>query len=268
MRKTLIAATLFAVAASTSVYALNSHNEAGGNMALAKALADPGRSEANKARDKYRHPMQTLSFFGVKATDTVVELIPGGGWYTEILGPYLSAGGKLYAATTAGKNQDSLRAKIAGSPVLGKVAVVGTVPSVDEIASNSVDVVLTFRNMHNLTMAGDGSDAKVLAGVMRVLKPGGTFGVVDHRLPEARDVAAEKKSGYLKVSTVRRVVEGAGFKYVGASEINANPKDKANYPKGVWTLPPNYAEGETDKAKYAAIGESDRMTQKFVKPAK
>lgn len=236
------------------------------SRALATAIAAPSRTPANVARDRYRNPGPTLTFFGVKPTDTVVELIPGGGWYTEILAPYLAAKGTLYAAQPAGRSFDALKTKLAAAPAYSKVKLVPLQGS--GIAPNSVDAVLTFRNLHNLVMRGDGSEAKLLAEVFAMLKPGGTLGIVDHRLPEDRDAAAEKTSGYLKTSTVRRVVEAAGFTLAAASEINANPKDTADYPKGVWTLPPNYAEGEADRAKYAAIGESDRMTLKFVKPKK
>ena len=232
--------------------------------ALSAAVAAPTRTAANVARDRYRHPGETLAFFGIKPTDTVVELIPSGGWFTEILAPYLAQRGTLYAAQPPGAAQDRLKTKLAANPVYARVRVVPLMGS--GIAPNSVDAVLTFRNMHNLVMAGDGADAKLLAEVFAMLKPGGTLGIEEHRLPERHDAAAEKTSGYLKVSTVRRIAEAAGFRFVGASEINANPRDTADYPKGVWTLPPNYREGETDRAKYAAIGESDRMTLRFVKP--
>ena len=264
MRPNSVIIALVATAVSATAIA-NSHMEgAKPSPALAAAVAAPTRTPANVERDKFRNPAATLAFFGVKPADTVVELIPSGGWYTEILAPYLAQRGTLYAAQPAGAGQDRLKAKLATNAVYAKVKVVPMMGS--GIAPNSVDKVLTFRNMHNLTMRGDGSDAKLLAEVMTMLKPGGTLGIEEHRMPEARDVALEKTSGYLKVSTVRRVVEAAGFRYVGASEVNANPRDTADYPKGVWTLPPNYREGDVDRAKYAAIGESDRMTLKFEKP--
>ena len=134
------------------------------------------------------------------------------------------------------------------------------------IPANSVDTVLTFRNVHNMVMGG--SEDATFKAFFAMLKPGGTLGIVDHRLPEDRDTALEKSSGYLKVSTIRRIAEGAGFEYVGASEVNANPKDTADWEKGVWTLPPTLRNGEVDRAKYVAIGESDRMTLKFRKPPK
>ena len=231
--------------------------------ALVAAVAAPTRTPANVARDRYRHPAETLAFFGIKPTDTVVELIPSGGWFTEILAPYLAERGTLYAAQPPGAAQDRLKQKLAANPVDAKVRVVPLTAA--GIASNSVDAVLTFRNLHNLVMAGGDADAKLLAEVYAMLKPGGTLGIEEHRLPEARDAAVEKTSGYLKVSTVRRIVEAAGFRFVGSSEVNANPRDTADYPKGVWTLPPNYREGDVNRARYAAIGESDRMTLRFVK---
>lgn len=265
MRLTPIVA-IIATAASASAIA-NSHMEkAKPSAALAAAVAAPTRTAASTARDKYRNPAATLGFFGVKPTDTVVELIPSGGWYTEILAPYLAQRGTLYAAQPAGAGQDRLKAKLAANPVYAKVKVVPLMGA--GIAPNSVDAVLTFRNMHNLTMRGDGTDAKLLAEVLAMLKPGGTLGIEEHRLPESRDVAAEKTSGYLKVSTVRRVVEAAGFRYVGASEANANPRDTADYPKGVWTLPPTFVDKDVNRARYLAIGESDRMTLKFMKPTR
>ncbi|MDX3908664.1 MAG: methyltransferase [Sphingobium sp.] len=231
--------------------------------AISAAVAAPNRTAANTARDKYRHPVETLAFFGVTPAQTVVEYSPGAGWYTEILAPLLKDKGTFYAAQAPGKGFDSLKAKLAATPdVYGKVKLV---PWPDTgIPANSVDTVLTFRNVHNMVMGG--KEAASFQAFFAMLKPGGTLGIVDHRLPEARDVAAEKSSGYLKVSTVRRLAEAAGFRYVGSSEINANPRDTADWPKGVWTLPPVLSEGDTDKAKYLAVGESDRMTLKFVKP--
>jgi predicted methyltransferase len=140
------------------------------------------------------------------------------------------------------------------------------------VAPGTADVVLTFRNVHNWKMGSmhpDKADysADAFREIFAMLKPGGTLGIVDHRLPESASAEREKSSGYIKTSTIRQMAEAAGFRFVASSEINANKKDKADYPKGVWTLPPNYAEGEADRAKYQAIGESDRMTLKFVKPA-
>lgn len=269
MRQSLVATLLIALAGGTAFAAMQApHGDhAATNPALEAAIASPGRTDINRTRDAYRNPLQTLTFFGVKPGDTVVEMIPGGAWYSEILAPYLAASGKLYAAQPAGRGHDALKTRFTSDSAFAKVSLVGLPASPEDVPPGTVDTVLTFRNMHNLIMAGDGREAQILANVFAMLKPGGTFGVVDHRLPESRDSAAERTSGYLKVSTVRRAVEAAGFEYVESSEINANPKDTADYPKGVWTLPPTFREGDTDRAKYQAIGESDRMTLKFRKPA-
>ena len=234
---------------------------------LTAAVAAKTRTPANVARDKYRHPAETLAFFGVKPTDTVVELVPGGGWYTEILAPYLVARGTYWAAGGWEKGLNgvkALQAKDAGTYAKVKLAALPAAPGAGTVPAGTADVVLTFRNVHNWKMGGT-ADA-VFAEAFRMLKPGGTLGVVEHRLPEARDAAAEQTSGYLKESTVVALATKAGFKLAGKSQVNANPKDTADWPKGVWTLPPTYDLGDTDRAKYAAIGESDRMTLKFVRP--
>lgn len=233
------------------------------------AVADSRRSAANRARDQYRHPVETLTFFGVKPNQTIVEFSPGGGWYTEILAPMASAKGR-YVALVSPRGAES-----AGKMIVDKKAWFGpaTVATLDAAAgtstvpANSADVVLTFRNVHNLTMGADPSTApNAFKAFFAMLKPGGTLGVVEHRLPEARDSADEQKSGYLKRSTVVKLATDAGFKLAGESEVNANPKDTADHPEGVWTLPPVMRLKDVDAAKYRAIGESDRMTLKFVKP--
>lgn len=244
--------------------------------ALNAAVASPARSAANRARDKYRNPAATLAFFGIKPTHNVVELWPGGGWYTEILAPYLAAKGKLTVAAPAGRPSEATAKRLDINPTAyGKVmrANFPTMLGGTGIAPGTADTVLTFRNVHNWNMgylAADKADYGEAAfrEIFAMLKPGGVLGIEDHRLPESADLAREKSSGYIKVSTVRALAEKAGFKLVASSEINANPRDTKDYPKGVWTLPPNYAEGDTDRAKYAAIGESDRMTLKFIKPAR
>ena len=235
--------------------------------ALHAAIAAPTRTATNVARDRYRHPFETLTFFGVKPNQTVVELWPGGGWYTEILAPYLSSGGALHVVPPAGNYDERIRAKIAGNPVYQKVQVATfNAGGPTSIASASADVVLTFRNVHSWLDEDPPIASQVFAEAFRMLKPGGTFGVVEHRLPESATDEREKSSGYVKVSTVRRLAQAAGFQLVGSSEINANPKDTTDWPEGVWTLPPTYELGDKDREKYAAIGESDRMTLKFVKP--
>jgi len=235
--------------------------------ALSAALAAPTRTPANVARDRYRHPKETLTFFGVQPGHTVVELWPGGGWYTEILAPYLASGGALHVIPPAGSYDQRIRAKIASNPVYGAVQVATfNAGQPTAIAAGSADVVLTFRNVHSWLDEEQPIADQVFAEAFRVLKPGGTLGVVEHRLPEEEEDARQMTSGYVKVSTVRRLAETAGFKFVEASEINANPKDTKDYPEGVWTLPPSLRLGDKDREKYLAIGESDRMTLKFVKP--
>lgn len=240
------------------------------SSALAAALAAPTRTPANVARDRYRHPAETLAFFGVDPGDSVVELWPGGGWYTEVLAPYLAASGKLYVVPSVGRSAETIAKKIASAPVYSQVTVApldpGKQPS--PVPAGSADVVLTFRNVHNWLGSENNTpiaDA-VFAEAFRVLKPGGTLGVVEHRLPEDADAAREKQSGYVKASTVKALAEKAGFRFVEASDINANSKDTHDHPGGVWALPPTYTNKDADRAKYEAIGESDRMTLKFVKP--
>lgn len=234
---------------------------------IAAAVAAPTRTPKNVVRDRYRHPKETLAFFGVKPTQTVVEYSPSGGWYSEILAPLLRDKGTFYALQPAGRSVDGYKTFLESQPgVYDKVKLVVYPDAAATIPAGSVDTVLTFRNVHNMVMGG--KEADTFKAFFTMLKPGGTLGVVDHRLPESRDIALEKTSGYLKVSTIRRIAQAAGFEYVGASEVNANPKDRADYPKGVWTLPPVLAEKDVGKDKYLAIGESDRMTLKFRKPVK
>ncbi|HEV2748138.1 MAG TPA: methyltransferase domain-containing protein, partial [Allosphingosinicella sp.] len=240
-------------------------------LALARAIAAPSRTPANVARDKYRHPLETLTFFGVEPDDTVVELWPGGGWYTEILAPYLAERGTLYGAAPAGRGTERFRAFLAARPdVYGKVRV-ATFPMAaggTKVPDGSADVVLTFRNVHNW-MGSEGAPPvapQAFREIFAMLKPGGVLGIVDHRLPAGADAAREKASGYLKVATVRGLAEAAGFRFAGSSEVNANPRDTADWPEGLWTLPPTLRLKDKDREKYLAIGESDRMTLKFVKP--
>ncbi|VXC97822.1 class I SAM-dependent methyltransferase [Sphingomonas sp. 8AM] len=236
---------------------------------IAAAVAAPTRAPANTARDRYRHPAGTLAFFGVKPTDTVVEVWPGGGWYTEILAPLTAARGRYYAAGPWEKGLNAVRGlQSKDAATYGKVqlAALPAQPGQPTVPDGAADVVLTFRNVHNWRFGGEDQARQMFAAMFRMLKPGGTLGVVEHRLPEARDAAAEEKSGYMKPSSVIGYATAAGFKLAGKSEINANPKDTADWAGGVWTLPPSYALKDVDRAKYAAIGESDRMTLKFVKP--
>ena len=234
------------------------------------------RSAENRARDPFRHPVQTLMFFGVQPCDTVVELWPGaGGWYSEVLAPLVRDCGKLYAAQFAA-NSDvayyknarlSYAQKLAASPEVYDKVVVTTLqaPQFLSIAPvESADKVLTFRNVHNWLKAGVAD--QVFAAAFTALKPGGIFGVVEHRADPAATLAEMVKSGYVSEQAVIALAEAAGFLLLESSEINANTKDKHHHPEGVWTLPPSLRLGEKQRDKYLAIGESDRMTLKFGKP--
>lgn len=243
------------------------------DTAIAAAVGAPTRTEANRARDRYRHPRETLGFFGVKPTDTVVEIWPGGGWYAEILAPLVRENGVYYAAAN-GNGLNGAKALAAKDPgVYGRILMASFPagrPGADQppVPAGSADVVLTFRNVHNWIMPEQPFAEEAFRQMFAMLKPGGTLGVAEHRLPESADPAREKSSGYIKVSTVRRLAEGAGFRFVGSSEINANPSDTKDHPNGVWSLPPALRGGDKDRERFLAIGESDRMTLKFVKPAR
>lgn len=244
---------------------------------LESAVAGDWRLDSVKVRDKWRHPAETLTFFGIKPTDTVVELWPGGGYYTAILGPWLkSGGGKLIVAQMdAPQAVSAWQAAYGDHPeTYGEIAVTTASKTASSIAPDgTADAVVTFRNIHNW-MAGGFAD-KIFADAFRALKPGGVLGVEEHRLPSARDMSLTGESGYVLEGYVVQLAQNAGFVLEESSEINANPKDTADHPLGVWMLPPNLrapqpgtpeAEGY-DKAKYEAIGESDRMTLRFRKPA-
>lgn len=260
-------AALIAVAAVTSVTLAVARPA---SSPIAAAVADPHRSDANRARDRYRHPVETLTFFGVKPGQTVVEFLPSGGWYAEILAPLLSAHGHYIGlAGSSEKAQGGLAKLIAD----GGLRYAGAMPaSIDfatgqsNVAAGSADAVLTFRNVHNLLMDGPDTAPRVFAAFFAMLKPGGVLGIEEHHLPESRDSTAETSSGYVKRSTIVKLALAAGFRLAGESPVNANPKDTADYPKGVWTLPPTLTEGDKDRARYLAIGESDRLTLKFIKP--
>ena len=241
--------------------------------ALKAAIAGSHRSAANSARDSARHPYETLKFFGIAPTMTVVELTPEGGWYTEILAPYLRERGTLIGAGEAVKPENKygtmfMKKLNSNAAVFDKVRIgVFEPPQTYAIApANSADMVLTFRNVHNWVELGDAQLQVMLKSIYTVLKPGGVFGVVDHRLPASMMQDAKASSGYVHEAYVIKLVERAGFKLAAKSEVNANPKDNANHKRGVWSLPPTLADKEGDRAAYQAIGESDRMTLKFVKP--
>ncbi len=256
----------------------------------AVALEGPHRSDENKARDVSRHPKETLQFFGVTPNSKVVELAPGGGWYTEILGPLLNADGQLtvsiddpagpeayYGTRNANAmlERQKAEAELFGNMVAlyvdnsielddeGKVKDI-KINGMDLGPAGSADVVLTFRSSHGLYNR-EAIDL-VDKAAFDVLRPGGVFGVVQHRAAEGADPSVSAKMGYLPEATVIDAAKKAGFELAEKSEINANPKDTKDYPKGVWTLPPSLTEKDKDREKYIEIGESDRMTLKFVKP--
>jgi predicted methyltransferase len=245
---------------------------------LDQILAGSHRDPKNAARDVYRHPKQGLMFFGIRPDMTVVEVWPSGGWWTEILAPLLKEDGKYYAAWYAtqadgasdyAKEQEKkFDAKLAERPDLyGKVIKTHLLAPafVDMAPKGSADLVLTFRNVHNWAKAGNAE--AMFKSFYDVLKPGGTLGVVDHRAKPGTSFQRQIESGYLTEEYVIGLAQHAGFKLAEKSEVNANPKDSTDHPRGVWTLPPTLALGNQDRDKYLAIGESDRMTLKFVKPA-
>jgi predicted methyltransferase len=243
--------------------------------ALAAVIAGDHRPAANRARDPYRHPAETLTFFGLRPDMTVVEVWPAGGWYTEILAPYLRARGKYYAAgwdpdAKAEFIQMGLKAfrdKLAARPDLyaGTEMTVLAFPDKTAIAPpGSADLVLTFRNIHNWMASGNAE--KAFAAMYAALKPGGVLGVVEHRAATDAPQDPKAASGYVREDYAIALAEKAGFVLESRSEVNANPKDTKDYARGVWTLPPTFREGDKDREKYAAIGESDRFTLKFRKP--
>ncbi|WP_233840773.1 methyltransferase [Dyella sp. 2HG41-7] len=238
---------------------------------LDAVIAGSWRSAHNKARDVYRHPKGTLQFFGLQPDETVIEITPAAGWYTEILAPLLRDNGHYIAAVPGGngsedrQNADVLRDKFKADPAeYGKASIVVFNPKTPVFGPpGSADMVLTFRNVHNWAEAGTAE--AYFKAFYAVLKPGGTLGVEDHRAAPGASFDAVKSSGYLPTDYVIKLATDAGFKLDEQSEINANPKDTKNYAKGVWTLPPTLTLGDQDRDKYLAIGESDRMTLRFVK---
>jgi len=244
---------------------------AAADPALVAAVASPARPAGAAARDQARHPVEELTFFGITPKMTVVELWPGGGYWTDILGPYLAPGGHYSVALppTGGEENSGVarfRKHIeAEKSRLGAIheTILGT-DHFDLAPPGSADLILTFRNLHN--WMGDGYADQALAACFTALKPGGILGIEEHR--GRNDVPQDPtgKNGYVRQDYAIALAKKAGFVLVGSSEINANPRDTKDWPKGVWTLPPSLAEGDQDRAKYVAIGEADNFVLKFQKP--
>lgn len=273
-RTLMIGAAIVAVAGSFAMPAA-AEMDAATEAKLKQVLAGAHRSDANKARDAHRHPLETLKFFGLNQNMTVLEIGPSGGWYTEVLAPTLNEKGKYVAAHSdpaasegAKKQVDAFKAMLAAKPELYGNAVVGELSArtnkLAPIAPGTADMVVTFRNIHNW-MAQDTQDV-MFKVFYDSLKPGGILGVVEHRAKTDQPQDPKAKSGYVREDHAIALAEKAGFKFVKKSDINNNPKDTKDYEGGVWTLPPNFAKKDVDRDKYAAIGESDRFTMVFQKP--
>jgi len=258
----------------TGVAAAAAEAQKAPDPALVKAVADPARTPKYVARDPARHPVEMLTFFGLTPKMTVVEVWPGGGYWTEILGPYLKTSGHLIAAVPfrgesaeEDKGTAAWKTKMdAQKDHLGTIKITDLGKGHYEVAPpNSVDMIVTFRNFHNWMDGAYAEDA--LKGFYTALKPGGILGIEDHRGLDTKPQDPKAKSGYVRQDYTVEMAKKAGFELVGSSEMNANSKDTKEYPEGVWTLPPTLALGDKDRAKYVAIGESDRYTLKFRKPA-
>ena len=242
---------------------------------MVAVLAGEHRSEENKARDKYRHPAETLAFFSVTPDATVVEIWPGGGWYTEILAPYLYDEGRyITAGFDVASNIEFIRlaaerfqAKLDANPeIYGKTETTVLMPpnQLEFVPPNTADVVLTFRSVHNWMPRG--SQNMMFEAMYAALKPGGVLGVVEHRGNPAIPQDPEARTGYVNQDYVIELAEAAGFVLNGSSEINANPLDTKDHPEGVWTLPPTLRLEEQGLETWLGIGESDRTTLRFIKP--
>src|ERR1700722_319607 len=265
--RALFTATLLTFAGSIASPAATSPD-----AALVSAVGDPARSPAAVARDSARHPTEELTFFGLAPTMTVVELWPGGGYWTDILAPYLAKGGHYYAALPPSGNAEEDKgnaywhARIAAAKDrLGTIHETTLGPSHFDIAPpGSADPVLTFRNLHN--WMGDGYAEEAMAAAFRALKTGGVLGIEEHRGRNDRPQDPKAKSGYVREDYTVAMAKKAGFVLVGSSEVNANPRDTKDWVDGVWTLPPTLSQGDKDRARYIAVGEADNFILKFRKP--
>lgn len=273
-RRDFLASGLAAVAMPLGLPGVARADDAAG--LIDAAIAGDHRADANRARDVYRHPKETLLFFGLDPAMTVVEVWPAAGWFTEVLAPVLKGRGKLYAARFAVSNPNApdmvkqrdkafLERMAARPDVYGGVVATELLPPavVPDAPDGTADLVLTFRNVHNWAKAGFAE--AMFESFARMLKPGGVLGVEEHRAKPGTPFAEQVRTGYMTEMYVAETAAKAGFALVGKSEINANPRDSKDWPGGVWTLPPTLREGDKDRARYLAIGESDRMTLKFRK---
>ncbi len=272
--RAIVLACLLGTTALLTGCATTSGRETTANS-LDAILTGGQRTAADRARDRFRHPKETLLFFGIRPRTRVLQVWPESGWYTEIVAPLVHARGRYYAGVMAPDPGSrfltarlaSYRRLLASRPdQYGKVKVV-TFPlnGSDVVAPGTVDMVLSFRNLHEWMALGDAQQA--LVTIYRALAPGGVFGIVDNRGDPSLPQDPRAKSGYVRQDYAIRLIEAAGFRLIATSEVNANPRDTRNYPCGVWALPPDYRLGKIDRARYEAIGESDRFTLKFVKPA-
>jgi len=261
-------AALFAFTLMAPAYSAGSAPD----PALIDAVASPARTAAFRARDAARHPAEELTFFGLEPSMTVVELWPGGGYWTEILGPYLRDHGRYYVALPPPGNPEEdrgvahWRARMAAeADRLGTLHETTLGKGHYDIAPpGSADLVVTFRNLHNWMYDGYADEA--LQACFRALKPGGILGVEDHRGPTDRPQDPRAKDGYVRQDHAIALAKKAGFAFVGSSEIDANPRDTKNWVDGVWTLPPTLSQGAKDRARYLAVGEADNFVLKFRKP--
>jgi len=265
IRLVLVVAILAAGACATASAATD-------DAVLASVVASPARSPSAVARDKARHPVEELTFFGLGANMTVVELWPGGGYWTDILGPYLARSGHYTVALPAPGNAEEdagvvrFRARIAAEQ--GRL---GTIHETylgnghfDIAPPGTADLVVTFRNLHN--WMDEGYAEQALAACFTALKPGGILGIEEHRGRNDIPQDPKARNGYVRQDYAIALAKKAGFVLVGSSEINANPRDTKDWVDGVWTLPPSLAQGDKDRAKYIAIGEADNFVLKFQKP--
>lgn len=272
--RAILAACLLAAAGALITSCVTTSGREAAATALDGVLAGSQRTAADRSRDPYRHPKATLLFFGIRTNTRVLQVWPESGWYTKILAPLVRAKGRYFAAVIApdpgsrflqARRTDYDRLLASRPDLYGGVKVL-TFPldGNDVVPAGSVDMVLSFRDLHEWMALGDAQQA--LATIYRALTRGGVFGVVDNRGDPAVPQDPRAKNGYVRQDYAIHLIEAAGFRLVATSELNANPKDTKNYPAGVWTLPPDYRLGNIDRAKYEAIGESDRFTLKFVKP--